>query len=430
MKRIFLLICISFTIYACQQNENVDIDAEIRYALTSLDQEPTLREYINSMTSISGRTTQQVMDDLNGEHVIKLEKPEFNEEIFSVGTFSNPLKTVVLGVKDTEYYGYTITHLPALEWDGIFEKFTGQVLFHTLDGQLWLTATLKDGENVAREQVIGGRIEGCWNSIDVYYTFADVDNDGDLDLTHIEFGDSYIECDPMDPSGVPPTPDDDNEEQPGGASGGKGPGVVGFCPVGYEDVGNGCVPKCQQGEERNDQGDCVARTTPCAGDPLVNMKISTYNNGVSSNRYGCVRVDPVKSCGGKSGKRKHGGIDLMGPEGTAIFSITEGTVYLVQTGHVTFGNWIIIENNDIYYAYAHLENTPSLNVGNTVSAGTQIGNIGDTGNAPTGEFHLHLTVKEKTSSEQTYNQASAKNPEDYLGTKFDSNGSAIENNDC
>lgn len=426
MKRIFLLICISFTIYACQQNENVDIDAEIRYALTSLDQEPTLREYINSMTSISGRTTQQVMDDLNGEHVIKLEKPEFNEEIFSVGTFSNPLKTVVLGVKDTEYYGYTITHLPALEWDGIFEKFTGQVLFHTLDGQLWLTATLKDGENVAREQVIGGRIEGCWNSIDVYYTFADVDNDGDLDLTHIEFGDSYIECDPMDPSGVPPTPDDDNEEQPGGASGGKGPGVVGFCPVGYEDVGNGCVPKCQQGEERNDQGDCVARTTPCAGDPLVNMKISTYNNGVSSNRYGCVRVG-LTNC---DGKQKHGGIDLMATEGTPIFSITSGVVSVVQENHKSLGNWIVVHSGSFYYAYAHLKSKPNFSIGDTISAFDILGEVGDTGNAPDGQFHLHLTVKEQTIEGQSYNASTRIDPENHLGTNFDSNGNAIENTDC
>ncbi len=130
--------------------------------------------------------------------------------------------------------------------------------------------------------------------------------------------------------------------------------------------------------------------------------------------------------------------DLMtdndGIEGLDILSVFDGTVASVIVDRYPYGNAIIIEtplsllrpewvaamnvpeiaatiepdprnncpelidssdwdnaNRSVYLVYAHLQNAPQLSVGQTVSSGEVIGQVGNTGNSS--NAHLHFEVR-------------------------------------
>jgi murein DD-endopeptidase MepM/ murein hydrolase activator NlpD len=98
----------------------------------------------------------------------------------------------------------------------------------------------------------------------------------------------------------------------------------------------------------------------------------------------------------------HKGIDIARPSNRTIKAADNGTV--VSAGYDGgYGNKVIIDhNNGMRTVYAHLASI-SVNVGQTVSKGSAIGVMGDTGNS-TG-IHLHFEV---------YKNGSLQNPRDYL----------------
>lgn len=67
--------------------------------------------------------------------------------------------------------------------------------------------------------------------------------------------------------------------------------------------------------------------------------------------------------------------DIGAANGTKIFSVAAGTVW--KTGYDSeSGNWIIIHHNDGTYAYyGHMAEKSKYTAGNSVSAGTQLGNV-------------------------------------------------------
>jgi murein DD-endopeptidase MepM/ murein hydrolase activator NlpD len=86
----------------------------------------------------------------------------------------------------------------------------------------------------------------------------------------------------------------------------------------------------------------------------------------------------------------HRGIDLAAPFGTRVPSLTSGRVVFsgIQNG---FGNTVVVENNKgIRTRYAHLSKL-SVNEGEEVSKGQEIGSVGSSGRA-TGN-HLHLEME-------------------------------------
>ncbi len=87
-----------------------------------------------------------------------------------------------------------------------------------------------------------------------------------------------------------------------------------------------------------------------------------------------------------------GAADLFAPRGTPVVSMTEGTVVKVGTGGAG-GNTVTIKGKDgkTYY-YAHLNEAPMVRQGQQVSAGQQLGGVGDTGNARGTGPHLHLGI--------------------------------------
>jgi hypothetical protein len=180
---------------------------------------------------------------------------------------------------------------------------------------------------------------------------------------------------------------------------------------------------CADGSKPGDEG--CPEDLPCEGDPLTTMEISDYNDGKNSNRFGCVRTGKT-NC---NGRKKHGGIDLKAPVGTSVYAIESGTVVLAAEDG-KFGNWIIIQNGDTFYAYAHLRDEALYSVGEDVNSHSLLGYVGETGNVPDGEAHLHLEVKRQTEMGQTYNNSEYINPEDVLGTDFDGNGNETDNENC
>ena len=88
----------------------------------------------------------------------------------------------------------------------------------------------------------------------------------------------------------------------------------------------------------------------------------------------------------------HPGIDLVVPEGTAVYAPLAGTVTGVGSGPKR-GNYIEIKHGDKFVTrYYHLRDAPTLTKNADVTGGEQIGLVGSTGNV-TGK-HLHFEVHE------------------------------------
>lgn len=90
-----------------------------------------------------------------------------------------------------------------------------------------------------------------------------------------------------------------------------------------------------------------------------------------------------------SGKQEfHNGIDIGAPYGAPVYSLKSGTVTYagVMNG---YGNVVVVNHGDISTLYAH-NSSISVSVGQTVSGGQQLANVGSTGWA-TGP-HIHFEV--------------------------------------
>ncbi len=88
----------------------------------------------------------------------------------------------------------------------------------------------------------------------------------------------------------------------------------------------------------------------------------------------------------------HKGVDIFSKKGTPVFSSTNGFVYKVEdspTGGKSV--WILGPKWRIHY-YAHLNET-NVSSFSFVSQNTQIGTVGNTGNAKGKAPHLHYMIR-------------------------------------
>lgn len=104
------------------------------------------------------------------------------------------------------------------------------------------------------------------------------------------------------------------------------------------------------------------------------------------------RIHPI------SGTRKfHNGTDYGMPMGTPLYSFDNGKVTRNSYQAGGAGNFVEIENSTGYkYIFMHMQERSPLGVGQSVSVGQKIGNVGSTGSS-TGP-HLHLTVKDPSGN--------------------------------
>lgn len=101
-----------------------------------------------------------------------------------------------------------------------------------------------------------------------------------------------------------------------------------------------------------------------------------------TSRYGSRTATAVVSA-------NHAGIDIGANEGTVFVAAMEGKVITATKGE-TYGNHILIENNDVITLYAHCKEL-YVKEGDMVTQGQKIGEVGSTGNA-TGP-HLHFEIR-------------------------------------
>lgn len=87
----------------------------------------------------------------------------------------------------------------------------------------------------------------------------------------------------------------------------------------------------------------------------------------------------------------HSGLDLIAPQGTKVVSVAAGTVVSKNASGASYGNHVVVRHADGKYTlYAHLS-AVTVSVGQAVTAGQQIGNVGSTGNSS--GPHLHFEVR-------------------------------------
>lgn len=92
------------------------------------------------------------------------------------------------------------------------------------------------------------------------------------------------------------------------------------------------------------------------------------------------------------GQGGHRGIDIRGNgiQGQPAVSVGNGTVIVAAYAHSSYGNYVVVDHGGgIRSLYAHLESI-SVSSGTQVSAGTQLGGVGNTGYSF--GYHLHLEI--------------------------------------
>jgi len=120
----------------------------------------------------------------------------------------------------------------------------------------------------------------------------------------------------------------------------------------------------------------------------------------------------------RPGGRRHQGIDIMSPRGTAVVAVADGVV-TTMTFSVSSGFYIQIDHGDGWVSsYLHLNNDivgtdngeggtwtaffATLMEGQRVSAGDVIGYVGDSGNAEHTTPHLHFEIKQMDEKENPF----------------------------
>ncbi len=96
----------------------------------------------------------------------------------------------------------------------------------------------------------------------------------------------------------------------------------------------------------------------------------------------------------RSEGRLHDAIDIVAPAGTPVLASADGPIlklFISERGGITVYQ-SSTDGNFIYY-YAHLQRyADGLAVGHFARQGETIAYVGDTGNAGTGNYHLHFSI--------------------------------------
>jgi murein DD-endopeptidase MepM/ murein hydrolase activator NlpD len=103
------------------------------------------------------------------------------------------------------------------------------------------------------------------------------------------------------------------------------------------------------------------------------------------------------------GKRKHKGIDIFAPKGTALVAVADGIIsYLGEQPKGGNCLWLTTESGASFY-YAHLDRwAAGMYEGMEVRSGDLLGYVGNTGNAKYTPSHLHFAVNENDEMVNPY----------------------------
>ncbi len=92
--------------------------------------------------------------------------------------------------------------------------------------------------------------------------------------------------------------------------------------------------------------------------------------------------------------KTHDGVDIAAAEGTAVKSMTSGTVTDIYNDTL-WGNCVVVDHGDTVIGYyCGLGDDISVSVGDKVASGTVIGTVGNTADIESDlESHLHFALK-------------------------------------
>ena len=104
----------------------------------------------------------------------------------------------------------------------------------------------------------------------------------------------------------------------------------------------------------------------------------------------------------ENGLRAHHGTDIIAPSGERVLAAAPGTVdKLHQSAAGGVAIYVRSPDRQWSYYYAHLSNyAPGLYEGQVVQTGELIGFVGDSGNAGSGNYHLHFGLSHTAPSER------------------------------
>ena len=96
----------------------------------------------------------------------------------------------------------------------------------------------------------------------------------------------------------------------------------------------------------------------------------------------------------RSDGRVHDAIDIAAPLGTPVLAAADGSItkfFDSKAGGITI--YQSSSDGQYMYYYAHLSSRAAgLSEGQSITQGTVIGYVGDTGNAGAGNYHLHFSI--------------------------------------
>lgn len=101
----------------------------------------------------------------------------------------------------------------------------------------------------------------------------------------------------------------------------------------------------------------------------------------------------------------HGGIDLAVPTGTPVHATMAGKVVHAGWNEQGYGYLVIVENGPYRTYFAHMKETPAVQVGDFVSARQVLGLSGSTGNSTGPHVHYEVRVDGKPVSPREYSSA-------------------------
>lgn len=126
------------------------------------------------------------------------------------------------------------------------------------------------------------------------------------------------------------------------------------------------------------------------------------------------------------GRRKHKGIDIFAPKGTAVVAVADGIVSYIGE-QPKGGNclWLTTEDGRSFY-YAHLDRwAAGLFEGMEVRSGDLLGYVGNTGNAKTTPSHLHFGVNDNDEMVNPFPLLTKANPVKRAHVTLEGGGAAL-----
>ena len=208
---------------------------------------------------------------------------------------------------------------------------------------------------------------------------------------------------------------------------------------------------CEPGEDPNDTDgeqicplgtindgfdNCIGEEEPepCVGNPVKNPRIAEQeNSGINGGRYGDTRSE---------GEQFHSGLDVKNDVGKPWFSPFSGNIdahgYDEELGHHVTIRFLY---NGVYHTmqFGHLKENSWPPNGSTINVGDVIGIQALSGNLEaaildgyTNDVHSHIIVRKRIGPgwDTGLDYGEPLNPEDFLTTKFNSNGNPISGTDC